>query len=85
MILDPTRRILILPPNPDACPQCGDIHAPEEPHNRNSLAYQHRFRKANGRYPTWEDAMGHCAARTQATWRAELIRRGMMAGGDRRT
>lgn len=79
MVLDPTRRILILPPTPGACALCGDVHAPGEPHNRDSLAYQHHFRRANGRYPTWEDAMSHCSGRVRAAWRVRLIQKGMLS------
>lgn len=71
-------RISILPPKPGACRYCGDIHDPKDPHNLSSLLYQHRFRAAWGRYPTWADAMKHCSKLTKAKWTAELKRRGIV-------
>ena len=75
--------IAILPPTPGACPYCGDTHDPNSPHNRDSLIYQHKFRAANGRYPTWADAMQHCSALTKAKWTEELRRRGIWVEGEK--
>lgn len=74
---DAVDRIAIIPPTPEACPYCGDRHDPRDPHNRDSLTYQHKFRKAYGRYPTWEDAMRHCSLMTQIRFAAELKERGI--------
>lgn len=73
MYAEQDTRIVILPPTPESCRYCGDTHDPRSPHNRDSLLYQHKFRKANGRYPTWEDAMKHCSVLTQARF-AEILR-----------
>ncbi|CAH1590049.1 MULTISPECIES: hypothetical protein [Vibrio] len=52
----------ILPPmNPLACKECATVHAPEAPHNMESLNYKYNFAKANGRWPTWADACSHCS------------------------
>ena len=63
------------------CPICAVTHAPEQPHNCHSLAYQYKFFDANGRFPTWEDAMDHCAPEVKAIWRKELGARGALLGG----
>ena len=42
------------------CPECAVKHDPEQPHNRDSLAYQYKFYDQHGRWPTWSDAMAHC-------------------------
>ncbi len=73
--------LLILPPKSGACPYCASVHDPAEPHNKNSLYYQHRFHADNGRYPTWADAMKHCSEITKAHFRAELAKRGITVDG----
>lgn len=69
--------VTILPPREGACRVCGDMHNPRDPHNVSSLLYQHRFRKRNGRYPTWADAMSHCTRRTKERWMERLRKRGI--------
>ncbi len=69
--------ITILPPKDGACRICGDIHNSKDPHNLNSLLYQHRFRKKNGRYPGWADAMSHCSQKTKERWIERLQKRGI--------
>ncbi|HHY0551860.1 TPA: hypothetical protein ACVU5P_004179 [Vibrio parahaemolyticus] len=51
----------VLPPKPGTCPECGVKHNPNEPHNKDSLAYQYQFAKEHGRWPTWKDASAHCS------------------------
>ena len=70
-------QVCILPPREGACWYCGDFHNSRDPHNLNSLLYQHRFRKRNGRYPTWADAMSHCNRKTKEKWIDRLVRRGV--------
>ena len=65
-------------PKKGACGMCGETHGVEEPHNRNSLLYQHRFRKMNRRYPTWEDAMSHCSEKTKEKWKRKLEKKGII-------
>lgn len=64
-------------PKEGQCLECGAFHPPEQPHNRDSLRYQYTFYDAHGRWPTWSDAMGHCAADVQKFWRDELERLGI--------
>lgn len=59
------------------CPECAVKHDPEQPHNRDSLAYQYKFYDKHGRWPTWEDAMAHCSDDIKEFWRMELSRRGV--------
>lgn len=68
----------ILPPNPGACKECGDVHDPRDPHNRDSIIYQHHYHKAHGRYPTWYDAMRHCSPITRAKAIQDLAKRGVV-------
>jgi hypothetical protein len=66
----------LLPPAPGLCQECAVDHAPEQPHNQQSLFYQMRFNAQHGRYPTWADAMAHCDAETRDIWTQELRRLG---------
>lgn len=75
--------MMLLPPAPDKCQTCAAEHAPEEPHDCGSLYYQYVFFAQHGRWPTWADAMAHCAPDVQALWRKELARlagRGVRVG-----
>ena len=57
---DGMNEIRITAPGPGKCPYCAGTHKKGEPHDRDSLYYQNRFFKDNGRFPTWEDAMRNC-------------------------
>lgn len=57
---------------PGTCPECAVAHAPDQPHNRDSLCYQYKFYDAHGRWPTWEDAMTDFDRMTTAEYRACL-------------
>lgn len=70
------RRLRLLPPAPDKCQQCAVDHEPHEPHNRQSLFYQMYFHQLHGRWPTWTDAMAHCADETRGKWSALLTEAG---------
>lgn len=75
---DQVRRLRLLPDvPPGACPECAVAHAPEEPHDRDQLYYQYRFRETHGRWPTWRDALAHCAPELQAAWCEELSHMGV--------
>ncbi len=67
-------------PKEGQCPECGAFHQPEQPHNRDALRYQYTFYDAHGRWPTWADAMEHCAADVKADWKRELEARGIDVG-----
>lgn len=64
------------------CPECAVVHPPEAPHNQQSLAYQYAFREKHGRWPTWHDAMRHCAPEVRQRWLHELAKHGVDVGED---
>ena len=66
---------MMLPPHPEKCQVCAVRHHPGDPHNRDSLYYQMRFYQDSQRFPTWDDAMAHCDAATQAAWRVAVAAR----------
>jgi len=68
--------MLLLPPAKDCCPICATKHAPELPHNAQSLYYQYRFYGVRGRWPTWADAVAHCEERMRRDWERVLRDRG---------
>lgn len=68
-------------PKKDACKLCGEVHDGDEPHNRNSLLYRHRFWKEHRRYPTWEDAMSHCGEKMKEKWIRKLEKKGINISG----
>lgn len=71
-----TVRASLMPPHPDACQTCGQrpAHAPEQPHNAQSMYYQYVFYGEHGRWPTWKDAIAHCPADVSELWERELKR-----------
>lgn len=40
--------MMLLPPAPGMCQECAADHAADEPHGRDSLYYQYRFRSEHG-------------------------------------
>lgn len=69
---------MLLPCASDKCPACAVDHTPDMPHDWRSLFYHYSFFKLNGRYPTWEDAMAHCAENVKIATRevvAEIVKR----------
>ncbi len=64
------------------CAECAVAHAPEQPHNQQSLHWQYHFRERHGRWPTWHDAMRHCTAEVKAHWLRELAGHGVDVGED---
>lgn len=69
--------MILLPPAPGTCPECGVQHDPGLPHNQQSLYYQYHFFQENGRWPTWSDAMAHCSDEMKSFWKKELSKRGV--------
>jgi hypothetical protein len=59
------------------CSQCARHHDPGVPHDQQSLAYQYAFYAEHCRWPTWADAMAHCAPDVQDAWKRELRKRGV--------
>lgn len=68
--------MMLLPPTPGTCPICATAHASCDPHNAQSLYYQYRFLQAHGRWPTWADAVAHCATDLRQLWKTALLERG---------
>lgn len=69
--------VRILPPREGRCPVCAATHAPELPHNKDSLYYQMRFRQQHGRFPTWKDATAHCSPEAKRFFADEYAKRGI--------
>lgn len=74
----PFENVMILPPKPGVCRECAVDHAPDQPHNRDSLYYQMQFRQKHGRFPTWADAMRHCDEHIKKMWIDALAERGII-------
>lgn len=69
----------VIPPPKDCCQICAVKHAPEQPHNAQSLYYQTVFHGMVGRVPTWADALAHCSDEIKFHWERELRIRGAWA------
>jgi len=67
----------LLPPPRGTCPICATAHAPDQPHNAQSMYYLYRFYGVRGRWPTWADALAHCTAEVKANWERQLRARGL--------
>ena len=65
-------KVMLPPLDPNVCQICGRDHEPDQPHDRQKLQYQYWFYQENGRWPTWKDAMDHCAQSTKADWEKAL-------------
>ncbi len=76
-MLQGMEEIKVRAPLPGTCPECAVKHDERDPHDLESLYYQYRFYKQNGRLPTWADAMRHCSPITQAAWAEKLEKRGI--------
>lgn len=68
----------LMPPASEACPVCArnPAHAPGDPHDATSLYYQYAFYGEHGRWPTWKDAVAHCAPEVQKQWEDTLRKMG---------
>lgn len=71
----------LLPPKPGTCAECAVAHAPEQPHNQESMFYQNNFYGKHGRWPTWKDALEHCSPEVKARWTLELKAHGVEVVG----
>jgi hypothetical protein len=67
----------LLPTAPGVCSQCGVDHEPEQPHDAASLRYQYAFYAEHDRWPTWADALAHCAPDVRAAWAERLREHGI--------
>jgi hypothetical protein len=70
--------MFMLPAPPDCCQECAVKHSPQQPHDKQSLYYQIKFLRENGRTPTWEDAMAHCDEPTKTLWKTHLEKHGVV-------
>ena len=78
----PFSKAIILPPKEGKCQTCAQEHAPELPHNAQSMYYQYSFYQKNNKWPTWIDAMAHCTDDMKKVWTEELTKKGVdVAGG----
>jgi hypothetical protein len=68
----------LLPPAEGACPVCATKHAPEEPHNPDSLHWQTARTIAGAPMPTWADALEHVEEPLRAAWVEALAERGVV-------
>ena len=59
------------------CPECAVVHEADQPHNKESLHYQYTFFQKHDRWPTWMDAMDHCADYTKTEWSELLAAQGI--------
>lgn len=64
----------LLPCAKDVCPACAVAHDPRAIHNAQSLYYQYFFYARHGRWPTWADAIAHCAEPVRVLARKTLTR-----------
>lgn len=69
------KKFSLLSPSPDVCQEGAVKHGPREPHDQTSLFYQTKFFMEHNRYPTWADAVSHCADGLKAAWTKELKKR----------
>jgi hypothetical protein len=69
----------LLPCKPGVCQECAVDHAPEMPHNQQSMYYQYKFYNDHGRWPIWSDAMAHCAEDVKEKWTKALAAHGVTA------
>ncbi|TMO87649.1 hypothetical protein [Pseudoalteromonas ruthenica] len=67
----------LLPPPADKCQQCGVKHDSDQPHNRDSMFYQVRFKLEHERNPTWSDAIAHCSPAVIEQWVKALREHGV--------
>ena len=67
-IESPGFKVLRGKPKEGQCPDCAVFHDPGQPHDAQSLYYQYTFYEDKGRWPTWKDALAHCAPEVQALW-----------------
>lgn len=69
--------MFLLPPKEGLCQFCAVVHAPDQPHNPQSLYYQVWFKGCYGREATWADAMAHCSDEIKQCWIEHLTKLGI--------
>lgn len=63
---------MLQPPPEGHCPVCATQHAPEEPHNPDSLFWQTARWREHKEPPTWTDALAHVKEPARSFWVREL-------------
>lgn len=72
---------ILLPPKEGVCQKCAVDHEPWQAHNQQSLFWQYWFYKdSGGKWPTWRDAVAHCAPDVQKFWIDRLTEMGVDVG-----
>jgi hypothetical protein len=69
--------MMMLPAPPGTCPECAVDHDPSSPHDQQSLHWQYHFYIEHGRWPTWADAIAHCADDVKQAWTETLAELGI--------
>lgn len=72
-----TTALQLLPCKPDVCQECAVDHKPWLPHDQTSLYYQYHFYLQHHHWPTWKDAIAHCAPEVQQLWIQQLALKGI--------
>ena len=67
----------LLPCAAGQCLECACKHAPDQPHDAQSLYYQYWFLAKHDRWPTWKDALAHCFPSVRDAWEKALRERGL--------
>lgn len=73
--------MMLLPPAPGFCQVCAVDHAPEEPHNPQSLYWATARHMKGLPPPTWKDALAHVTPELRARWVEELAAHGVTVDG----
>jgi hypothetical protein len=68
----PPDHFVILAPSPGLCQVCADEHAPDEPHDPESVYWRVLRAREGLNKPTWEDALGHCPEDVRRRWTTSL-------------
>lgn len=75
LIRKTTTAFRIAPVPEGHCQECARKHEDWQPHDASHLQYQYTFYARHHRWPTWIDAVAHCAPEVRAAWRTQLIER----------
>jgi hypothetical protein len=60
--------LTLLHPAPGNCQVCAAKHAPQEPHDADSLCWAFKAQAEGLPSPTWSDAIAHCDEASRATF-----------------
>ena len=74
------KKMTLLPPPPDCCQVCAVNHAPDEPHNPQSLYWATKREMEGQPPPNWEEALAHVSDPMREAWVEALAERGVVVG-----